>query len=161
MFAGSIPALGTEKLESGEPATLQLSLLTRNKWGARPTGRRLCCKQKIRVRFPGAPLSSLIRRGRQPEDHFGLEPEMLWVRIPLELLQTSYGCSVQRRARLASNQLVSVQIRVPVLSNSIVLVEQRSARLPVTQEVVGSNPIGDAFKRRGTQTGKATELKPP
>ena len=25
-----------------------------------------------------------------------------------------------------------------------VLVEQRSARLPVTQEVVGSNPIGDA-----------------
>ena len=35
--------------------------------------------------------------------------------------------------------------------------EQRSARLPVTQEVVGSNPIGDAFKRRGTQTGKATD----
>ena len=25
-----------------------------------------------------------------------------------------------------------------------VLVEQRSARLPVTQEIVGSNPIGDA-----------------
>ncbi len=23
--------------------------------------------------------------------------------------------------------------------------EQRSARLPVTQEIVGSNPIGDAF----------------
>ena len=29
-----------------------------------------------------------------------------------------------------------------------VLVEQRSARLPVTQEVVGSNPIGDAKGRR-------------
>ena len=27
--------------------------------------------------------------------------------------------------------------------------EQRSARLPVTQEVVGSNPIGDAFKLNG------------
>ncbi len=94
---------------------MQCSLLTRNKWGARPTGRRLCCKQKIRVRFPGDPLSSIIRLGRQPEDHFGLEPEMLWVRIPLELLQTSCGCSVQRPARLASNQLVSVRIRVPVL----------------------------------------------
>ena len=29
-----------------------------------------------------------------------------------------------------------------------VLVEQRSARLPVTQEIVGSNPIGDAFGGR-------------
>ena len=46
-------------------------------------------------------------------DHFGLEPEMLRVRIPPELLR-------------------------------YVLVEQRSARLPVTQEIVGSNPIEDA-----------------
>lgn len=30
-------------------------------------------------------------------------------------------------------------------SKQFVLVEQRSARLPVTQEIVGSNPIGDAF----------------
>ena len=71
------------------------------------------------------------RLGRQLADHFGLEPGMLRVRIPPELL-THY-----------------------------VLVEQRSARLPVTQEIVGSNPIGDALTtRRGTQTGKAAKLKP-
>jgi hypothetical protein len=40
---------------------------------------------------------------------------MLWVRLPPELLAKQY-----------------------------VLAEQRSARLPVTQEIVGSNPIGDA-----------------
>jgi hypothetical protein len=34
----------------------------------------------------------------------------------------------------------------------------RSGRLPVTQEIVGSNPIGGA--RQGTQTGKAAKLKP-
>ena len=56
--------------------------------------------------------------GRQLADHFGLEPEMLRVRIPPELL-THY-----------------------------VLVEQRSARLPVTQEIVGSNPIEDAYAAR-------------
>ena len=32
--------------------------------------------------------------------------------------------------------------------NNNVLVEQRSARLPVTQEIVGSNPIGDAYMAR-------------
>jgi hypothetical protein len=41
---------------------------------------------------------------------------MLWVQLPPEPLDTHY-----------------------------VLVEQRSARLPVTQEIVGSNPIGDAY----------------
>ena len=34
---------------------------------------------------------------------------------PTRATQTSCGCSVQRLARLASNQLVSVRIRVPVL----------------------------------------------
>ena len=38
---------------------------------------------------------------------------------------------------------------------TIVLVEQRSARLPVTQEIVGSNPIGGARATwHGTQTEK-------
>lgn len=42
-----------------------------------------------------------------------------------------------------------------------VLVEQRSARLPVTQEIAGSNPVGNAFSNwHGTQTGKAAKLKP-
>ena len=43
-------------LGRGEPATTDRPLQTRNTWGARPTGRRLFCKQKIGVRFPGAPL---------------------------------------------------------------------------------------------------------
>ena len=55
------------------------------------------------------------RLGRQLADHLGLEPGMLWVRIPSELFDDLY-----------------------------VLVEQRSARLPVTQEIAGSNPVGDA-----------------
>jgi hypothetical protein len=60
--------------------------------------------------------SGHIRLGRQLADHLGLEPGMLWVRIPPELLQRKL-CS--RGAAW-------------------------SARLPVTQEIVGSNPIGDA-----------------
>jgi hypothetical protein len=39
-------------------------------------------------------------------------------------------------------------------------VEQRSARLPVTQETVGSNPIGDAQHGTVRQSGRATKLKP-
>lgn len=76
---------------------------------------------------------------------------MLWVRIPPELFGSLKG------------EVRSLKFHTSpfLLQTSKVLVEQRSARLPVTQEVVGSNPIGDAFKRRGTQTGKATELKPP
>jgi hypothetical protein len=37
-----------------------------------------------------------------------------------------------------------------------------SARLPVTQEIAGSNPVEGAFdpSRRGTQIGKAAKLKP-
>lgn len=35
----------------------------------------------------------------------------------------------------------------------------RSARHPVTVEIVGSNPIEDACLRRGTQSGKAAKLK--
>ena len=54
--------------------------------------------------------------GRQLADHLGLEPGMLWVRIPPELLEMKI---CPRGAAW-------------------------SARLPVTQEIVGSNPIGDA-----------------
>jgi hypothetical protein len=35
-----------------------------------------------------------------------------------------------------------------------------SARHPVTVEIRGSNPLGDADTRRGTQFGKAAKLKP-
>ena len=38
-----------------------------------------------------------------------------------------------------------VQLPPEPLVQNYVLVEQRSARLPVTQEIVGSNPIGDAY----------------
>ena len=53
---------------------------------------------------------------------------------------------------------------------SVVLVEQRSARDPATVEIVGSNPTGDSLLkirnpkseelRHGTRTGIAAELKP-
>ena len=59
--------------------------------------------------------SGHMRLGRQLADHLGLEPGMLWVRIPPELQE-------KLRPRGAA----------------------WSARLPVTQEIVGSNPIGDA-----------------
>ena len=73
------------------------------------------------------------RLGRQLADHSRLEREMLWVRIPLELLQ--------------------------VRNENTVLVEQRSARLFVKQEITGSNPVGDA-NWHGALTGKAAKLKP-
>jgi hypothetical protein len=60
--------------------------------------------------------SGHMRLGRQLADHLGLEPGMLWVRIPPELLE------IEHCPRGAA----------------------WSARLPVTQEIVGSNPIGDA-----------------
>jgi len=59
--------------------------------------------------------SGHIRLGRQLVDHLGLEPGMLWVRIPPELLKLFCPRGADW-----------------------------SARLPVTQEIVGSNPIGDA-----------------
>lgn len=64
--------------------------------------------------------------GRQLADHFGLEPEMLWVRVPLELLGSLKG------------EVRSLKFHTSpfLLQTSKVLVEQRSARLPgiVTQE---------------------------
>ena len=72
-----------------------------------------------------------MRLGRQLADHFGLEPEMLWVRIPPEPPKSKL------RPRGAA----------------------WSARLPVTQEIVGSNPIGDA-RQHGTQTWKSGEAQP-
>jgi hypothetical protein len=60
--------------------------------------------------------SGHIRLGRQLADHLGLEPGMLWVRIPPELL------AIELRPRGAA----------------------WSARLPVTQEITGSNPVEGA-----------------
>ncbi len=64
--------------------------------------------------------SGHMRLGRQPADHFGLEPGMLRVRVPPGLL------TIQRSRGAA-----------------------RSARLPVTQEITGSNPVEVAFDRHG------------
>ena len=41
----------------------------------------------LRVRIPLSAHFADTRLGRQPADHFGLEPEMLWVRIPPEPLR--------------------------------------------------------------------------
>ena len=88
------------------------------------------------------------RLGRQPADHLGLEPGMLWVRLPPE---------PQRRSSPRGAAW--------------------SARLPVTQEIAGPNPVegaddtpGKAAKPKswpsggaekqawhGTQIGKAAK----
>ena len=62
-------------------------------------------------------------------DHFGLEPGMLWVRIPPELLEDNY-----------------------------VLVEQPGVLACLSrQEIAGSNPVGDASSARyaNWQSGEA------
>ena len=92
-----------------------------------PTGRAARLKP---ARFEVRILVWALRLGRQLADHLGLEPGMLWVRIPPELLKAKL------RPRGAA----------------------WSARLPVTQEIVGSNPIGDA-RQHGTQTWKSGEAQ--
>ena len=62
-----------------------------------------------------------LRLGRQPADHLGLEPGMLWVRLPPEPLRTITNDQWPRGAAW-------------------------SARLPVTQEIAGSNPVEVAWK---------------
>ena len=53
-------------------------------------------------------LKPQIRLGRQLADHFGLEPEMLWVRIPLELLSSSNSPnSISTRVDRTSPEYVS------------------------------------------------------
>ena len=72
------------------------------------------------------------RLGRQSADHLGLEPGMLWVRVPPE----------------------------PLSIENFVLVEQPGVLAALsTVEIVGSNPIEDAY-RHGMQIGKAAKLKP-
>ena len=74
---------------------------------------------------------------------------------------TDYAQIRQPAERLGSDPRVCRFDSCSGYLKQYVLVEQRSARLPVTQEIVGSNPIGDARpKWRGTQTGKAAKLKP-
>ena len=65
--------------------------------------------------------------GRQSADHLGLEPGMLWVRVPPELLNYSSRGAV------------------------------RSARHPVTVEIVGSSPIerAELGAVRNWQSGEA------
>ena len=93
-----------------------------------PIGRAAWLKpRRLRVR-----LRPWARPGRQTADHLGLEPGMLWVRVPPGPLE----------------------IRCPRGA-------AWSARLPVTQEIAGSNPVEGAGRTwRGTQIGKAAKLKP-
>ena len=81
-----------------------------------PIGRAAWLKPRwMRVR-----LRPWARPGRQSADHLGLEPGMLWVRVPPGPLET---CCPRGAAW--------------------------SARLPVTQEIAGSNPVEGAFDSSG------------
>ena len=82
--------------------------------------RRLAYTQETMVQLrPG-----LLRLGRQLADHLGLEPGMLWVQIPPEPLRMVTNDQWPRGAAW-------------------------SARLPVTLEITGSNPVEVAFGRHG------------
>ena len=96
-----------------------------------PTGRAARLKpERLRVRLP---LWALSRLGRQLADHLGLEPGMLWVRVPPEPLETimsswsSLECS-------------------PACHAGDRGFKSRRGRL--------------SMKRHGTQIGKAAKLKP-
>ena len=85
-----------------------------NECSGTPIGRAAWLKPKrLRVRIPPCAIHE-TRLSRQLADHLGLEPWMLWVRIPPELFTS--------RPRGAA----------------------RSARHPVKVEIRGSNPLGDA-----------------
>ncbi len=83
--------------------------------------------------FAGSIPALGTRLGRQLADHLGLEPGMLWVRVPPGPLRK------ERCPRGAA----------------------WSARHPVKVEAVGSNPIGDACYGAVRQLGRATDFKSP
>ena len=122
-------------VQQAKAAPLTLEIVVRLQPGLTPKIARSANRQDARpkprlARFNSAP--GPLALGRQPADHLGLEPRMLWVRPPPEPL---------------TNQLCPCGAAW-------------SARRPVTAEIVGSNPIGDAGEWRGTQIGKAAKLKP-
>ena len=100
-----------------------------------PIGRAAWLKpRRMRVR-----LRPWARPGRQTADHLGLEPGMLWVRVPPGPLE----------------------IRCPRGA-------AWSARLPVTQEIAGSNPVEGAYgavrkpeKRPSSNLGELRVRLPP
>lgn len=79
-----------------------------------------------------------LRLGRQLADHLGLEPGMLWVRVPPELFNQSV--LVEQPGVLATLSRWRSWVRIP------------SGAL----ELCGCGDLG----RHGTQTGKAAKLKP-
>ena len=86
MFAGSIPALGTEKLWEEANQRQRKDLFKHETHGALVQREDVCFASR-RSGFDSPVLHSFQSRlGRQLADHFGLEPEMLWVRVPPELL---------------------------------------------------------------------------
>ena len=142
---------------------------TASAWGHGPTGRRQHGMLEIRVQLPATPLErhgpvvqrqrllahnqeTMVRLhpgplwlGRQPADHLGLKPGMLWVRLPPEPLKkiesswSSLECSLACHARDRG-------------------FKSRRGR----SDEMARYANGDAarMKWRGTQIGKAAKLKP-
>ena len=118
--------------------------------GHGPTGRRWFRKPEIRVRLPVTPLDTSgpvvqrprrlaytqetmvqlrpgpLRLGRQPADHLGLEPGMLWVRLPQGTLNVMIGDRLVV-GFLALNQATEVRALLPEL----VMIEHVSGRKPI------------------------------
>ena len=142
------------------------------KWAHRPTGRCRCRKPErptrasMPDRCPGAipggsteKHSPVVQRQRRLVH---IQAGVVRFRAPTRRV----GRGLLTMPRYANRQSGSAQTRgfagsIPALgTRRNVLVEQRSARLPVTQETVGSNPIGDAQHGTVRQSGRATKLKP-
>ena len=113
------PVATTSGLHPGNDGSCP-SGITQYECSGTPIGRAAWLKPKrLRVRIPPCAIHE-TRLSRQLADHLGLEPGMLWVRIPPELFTS--------RPRGAA----------------------RSARHPVKVEIRGSNPLGDAFSQHTT-----------
>ena len=91
------------------------------------------------------------RLGRQPADHLGLEPGMLWVRVPPEPLGHEYAL-VEQPGVLACPSRRRSRVQIP--SRALGDMPGRTASQ--------SWPSGGAEKQawHGTQIGKAAKLKP-
>ena len=105
-----------------------------------PTGRAARLKPaRLQVRLLLWALLAMIRLGRQLADHLGLEPGMLWVRVPPELLQITFVL-VEQPGVLASLSRRRSRVQIPsgTLDSTVRKLEKR--RSSNLRDSAGSTP---------------------
>lgn len=114
-------------------------------------------RSPVQIRY-----GSLTWERRQLADHFGLEPEMLRVRIPPFLPGTQHGmCRFPCEGRMASSTLagctslqgISSKFGLPTGSGPVTSNHGCRVRLL-------SGLLDQVKRRRGTRIGRAAKLKP-